>query len=717
MANYQLLKADIDAKVYQNGKQEITGANLNSVLNAMVTTLGAEYQFAGVATIDTNPGTPDAKVFYIANGKGTYTNFGGLEVTEDEVVVLYWDTAWHKEATGIASHAKLTELESKVDITSAPYGVFYIPQVSVENNKFITSAGTKEDSNAYNVASLTMYRGELLVVRCVASPSVAAISIKNGNVYDIIKIGEDGSNYSTYTILVDVQSEVCISYRNSNDFVPNIYKSRVTDIPNEITLDGFEQIVGTLDAQKYIDPSGNYSSNANFSIYTINLTAGDYLLAEVSASSSVAVISEVVDNVYIPKIIGVNGYKYLMYKYLATKDITVAVCGRYYANKSYVIKTYKKTMKEFLKINKDDIDYIKSFYPLFISPSFVESSNKITAEINNGSYIDYDGSIGTASNYSRTNPFTVEAGKTVVLKCSAGNGCAVIAEFDDETLTYNPIKIGTGNQYYFSYTPVRNTKVVLSFRNTEEYYYSLSDITADAISKIRGDYLEREDYLKYFNSILCIGDSVTAGAVADYPRTTGSIAEDIPKFSYPTQLKKMIGCDVVNAGFSGYSPKQWYDEKINQYTYSDYNLVLIELGYNGGIEDTLDTDVIPYTDYHNYADTACGNYCKIIGAIKESNPNAMIVLIISPGMTMVHTDTPATIKHIANIFNLQYIDLRPNIIENLNDNKFHGKVSGGSRDMIHFNPIGYIAKASLLKKMLSIIVYNNLQNVNNSVPI
>ena len=114
MANYQLLKADIDKKVYQNGAQEITGANLNSVLNEMVTTLGAEYQFAGVATIDTNPGTPDAKVFYIANGKGTYTNFGGINVTEDEVVVLYWDTAWHKEATGIASQDKLTELASKI---------------------------------------------------------------------------------------------------------------------------------------------------------------------------------------------------------------------------------------------------------------------------------------------------------------------------------------------------------------------------------------------------------------------------------------------------------------------------------------------------------------------------------------------------------------------------------------------------------------------------
>ena len=115
MSNYNSLKTTIDANIKQNGRQEITGQILNSVLNQMVNILGTGYQFAGVATLDpaTDPGTPDAKVFYIANGKGTYTNFGGLEVTEDEVVVLYWDTAWHKEATGIASQEKLTELEMK----------------------------------------------------------------------------------------------------------------------------------------------------------------------------------------------------------------------------------------------------------------------------------------------------------------------------------------------------------------------------------------------------------------------------------------------------------------------------------------------------------------------------------------------------------------------------------------------------------------------------
>lgn len=130
MSNYNTLKATINANIKQNGNQEITGQILNSVLNQMVTTLGAGYQFAGLATTATNPGTPDAKVFYIANGKGTYTNFSGLEVTEDEVVVLYYDTEWHKVATGIASQAKLAELENslalKLDIDARDTNV--IPQ-------------------------------------------------------------------------------------------------------------------------------------------------------------------------------------------------------------------------------------------------------------------------------------------------------------------------------------------------------------------------------------------------------------------------------------------------------------------------------------------------------------------------------------------------------------------------------------------------------------
>lgn len=118
MSEYSDLKATINANIKANNNQEITGPVMNSVLNAMVNTLGAEYQFAGVATIDTNPGTPDAKVFYIANGKGTYTNFENIIVDEGEVAILKWDTAWTKEVTGIANAEQLNQLGQEVGVLS-----------------------------------------------------------------------------------------------------------------------------------------------------------------------------------------------------------------------------------------------------------------------------------------------------------------------------------------------------------------------------------------------------------------------------------------------------------------------------------------------------------------------------------------------------------------------------------------------------------------------
>ena len=95
MGNYTNLKSTIDTNIKTNGNEEITGAILNSVLNSMVSSLGAGYQYMGVATTSTNPGTPDAKVFYLAYTPGTYTNFSGIEVTG--LCVLKYDTAWSKD--------------------------------------------------------------------------------------------------------------------------------------------------------------------------------------------------------------------------------------------------------------------------------------------------------------------------------------------------------------------------------------------------------------------------------------------------------------------------------------------------------------------------------------------------------------------------------------------------------------------------------------------
>lgn len=124
MANYESLKAAIQDVVKTNGNNEITGALLQQSLLAMINSLGAGYQFMGVAVLTptaTNPGTPDQNVFYIASEIGTYSNFGGLSVSDGEVAIFKYNGSWAKEVTGAATAAQVTQLgqELKYELTKA----------------------------------------------------------------------------------------------------------------------------------------------------------------------------------------------------------------------------------------------------------------------------------------------------------------------------------------------------------------------------------------------------------------------------------------------------------------------------------------------------------------------------------------------------------------------------------------------------------------------
>lgn len=94
MGDYATLKAGITANIKQNDSQLITGAVLQGQLLAMVNELGAGYQFMGVATPSTNPGTPDERVFYIASGPGEYEHFNNISVGKGYLALLVWDTEW-----------------------------------------------------------------------------------------------------------------------------------------------------------------------------------------------------------------------------------------------------------------------------------------------------------------------------------------------------------------------------------------------------------------------------------------------------------------------------------------------------------------------------------------------------------------------------------------------------------------------------------------------
>lgn len=111
MAQYNAIKAAVNAYIKANGRKEITGQILNSVLNATIDSLGRFFQFAGEAYPSTDPGTPDQNVTYLAGTAGTYTNFGGLTLDPQEIALLMWDGEWRKHTMLIG----IQEVEASVD--------------------------------------------------------------------------------------------------------------------------------------------------------------------------------------------------------------------------------------------------------------------------------------------------------------------------------------------------------------------------------------------------------------------------------------------------------------------------------------------------------------------------------------------------------------------------------------------------------------------------
>ena len=284
MSNYNNLKTSIDANIKQNGNQEITGPILNSVLNQMVNILGTGYQFAGVATLDpaTDPGTPDAKVFYIANGKGTYTNFGGIKVTEDEVVVLYWDTAWHKVATGIASQAKLSELDKELgnldnlNTNTKDSVVLAINEINEKVNSdvalspelksillqcFSKVAWSVEDGQSYlNSLRAALYPSKLLGIRAEYNGGVVKVGT---SIYDL--------DISVYAIYNDNVTEEIRDYTLSGEITSaeNIitisYMGKTTSIV--VNAAGIESITAIYNGGVVL--IGTSLANLDISVYAV----------------------------------------------------------------------------------------------------------------------------------------------------------------------------------------------------------------------------------------------------------------------------------------------------------------------------------------------------------------------------------------------------------------------------------------------------------------
>lgn len=104
MGNYEELKAAVASVIKANGNQEITGQVLQNTLATLISQIGVNATFAGIATPSTAPGTPDQNVFYIAGQSGTYPNFNAIVLDNEVAILSNKSGTWVKTTIGFATN-------------------------------------------------------------------------------------------------------------------------------------------------------------------------------------------------------------------------------------------------------------------------------------------------------------------------------------------------------------------------------------------------------------------------------------------------------------------------------------------------------------------------------------------------------------------------------------------------------------------------------------
>lgn len=152
MAQYNAIKAAVNAYIKANGRKEITGQILNSVLNAVIDSLGRFFQFAGEALPDTDPGTPDQNVAYLAGTAGTYTHFGGLTLAPQEIALLLWNGEWAKHTMLIGIQEVVASVDDQVGTPSVDV-TFANGQLSLVFHNLKGDQGDPGDAAGFGVVS------------------------------------------------------------------------------------------------------------------------------------------------------------------------------------------------------------------------------------------------------------------------------------------------------------------------------------------------------------------------------------------------------------------------------------------------------------------------------------------------------------------------------------------------------------------------------------
>lgn len=234
MANWTILKEAIARVIKTNDNQEITGQLLQNALNNIITNVGENATFAGIATPTTNPGTPDGPVFYITTTAGSYSNFGSLEVSKGEIAILQWNNGtWTKNAI-----KPMAEFESGIiyDVSANNDGaVFESLQALLSSSNLSTLIPTSVRYGGMSIRFIQSSDNKYEQFRCIANEFTTDVT-KWQNVGNFLE--EKETSYSEENVagyITDKKGTIVARLMKNGAVEWTVKNSRDTQVDNAIT--------------------------------------------------------------------------------------------------------------------------------------------------------------------------------------------------------------------------------------------------------------------------------------------------------------------------------------------------------------------------------------------------------------------------------------------------------------------------------------------------
>ena len=331
-----------------------------------------------------------------------------------------------------------------------------------------------------------------------------------------------------------------------------------------------------------------------------------------------------------------------------------------------------------------------------------------------GKYVYNNGSLATNADYNISTVMTLPKNTKIVFSAlGVANTTAVLAAVAETT--YTPLVIADQTSYK-EYTYINETgadlSVVISYHKSYTPPYTITDygvlaeigdldnLTTQNKSTLVAAINELNQNnntptlfdggdIGIFNKGLCIGDSLTAGTFNYYEDGSTLHYIDIPKYSYPSKLKEMMGIDITNLGEGGATSAEWYSTHSSD-DLSGYDFAIIQLGVNDK------------SRYGGWTQTSIDAFTNIINKLRNENHNIKIfVATIIPATSYSgREDISAGIRTL--VANLN----DPNVI--LLDMAVYGNV--GQSDAYncgHLSAYGYWRLAKDYYNYISWYIYNN----------